>query len=360
MKLTTLLLWSSLSYSTLAQIIIIDGLQANGSLSWSGDATNFASYHVEWSPSVNGPWSASWNNLTNLPASNTTMSVAVPMFYRIVGLTRPPVGDTCETASTILPGTNVGTTVGFTNDYTGAALGSPSPGRDRVYRITVPPNRILTATMSPTNSPSFDAVLLMFSGAVDCSQVAANPLAATDAAAAGLTETLTWTNNTSNPMDILVVADSFTAEPAGNFQLTLALASSLAGDICETAEAVTPGTVNGLTTIDYSTDHATGSGCVTSSGPDRFFSISIPAGQTLTASAIPFSPWDATINIVSAADQCPAPAACLAGADNAGDSGSETAQYQNNTSAALDVYILVGGFNTDDAGPFELVTTLVP
>ena len=103
-----------------------------------------------------------------------------------------------------------------------------------------------------------------------------------------------------------------------------------------------------------------GSGCVASSGPDRFFSISIPAGQTLTASAIPFSPWDATINIVSAADQCPAPAACLAGADNAGDSGSETAQYQNNTSAALEVFILVGGFNTDDAGPFELVTTLVP
>jgi hypothetical protein len=117
MKTRLLLLSCCLALSATAQTIVIDGLQANGSLSWNGDATNFSRYHIEWSPTASGPWSASWNSLTNLTPSNGTMTVAVPMFYRVVGRLVPPSGENCETASTNGPGAYNGTTIGYANDY---------------------------------------------------------------------------------------------------------------------------------------------------------------------------------------------------------------------------------------------------
>lgn len=360
MKTRLLCLSCCFALGATAQIIVIDGLHTNGSLSWKGDATNFSRYHVEWSPTVTGPWSASWNGLTNLTASNGTMTVAVPMFYRVVGQLAPPPGENCETAPTNGPGTYHGTTVGYANDYDAAPQGTPSPGRDRVQRVIVPPNRILTATLTPTNTPLLDVVLLVLSGSVDCSMAGSNVLAAADAVGAGFAETVNWTNNTSGDLEVLVVVDSFTAEPAGDYVLTLALTSSLPGDICDTAESIGTGTTTGLTTVDYAKDHNPGSGCATAAGPDRFFRLTLPAGQNLTANVIPVTAWDAVVNIVSAEADCPAPGDCFAGADSGGPGGAETVQYLNNTASPLEVFLIVSGYNPLDSGTFELILTLAP
>lgn len=61
----------------------LESLARNGALTWSGPATA-GSYRVEWAPTATGPWSRSWAALTNLPAGGTTITVAVPMFYRVV------------------------------------------------------------------------------------------------------------------------------------------------------------------------------------------------------------------------------------------------------------------------------------
>ena len=360
MKTRPLLLSCCLALSATAQTIVIDGLQANGSLTWNGDATNFSRYHIEWSPTVAGPWSASWSGLTNLVSTNGTMTVAVPMFYRVVGRLVPPAGESCENAPTNAPGSYSDTTVGYANDYNAAAQSTPSPGRDRVYRVSVPANRILNVTMTPANTPLLDAVLLLLSGSVSCAEAASNLLATADASGAGAAETVSWTNATSLPIDVLVVADSFTAEPAGDYELTLNLISTLAGDVCETAAILSPGNLTDLTTVGYADDRGAGSGCAAAAGPDRFFRISIPVGQTLTATVAPSSAWDAVVNLVSAAQDCPAPAACLAGEDVAGVGGLEAVEYTNNTGEILDVFIVVGGFGAADAGTFNLTTTVSP
>ena len=351
-----LLLICSLTLRAYAQPILIESFPGNGSLSWNGNATNFTSYHIEWAPSVNGPWFASWNALTNLPASNTTMSVTVPMFYRVVGLTRPPLGDDCENAQTNTSGTYSGTTVGFANNFNPAA--SPAPGRDRAYRITVPPLRLLTATLSPTNAPLLDVVLLAYSGEVNCSNIESNLLASADVFTVGMSETLNWTNDTASPVELLVVADSFTAEPAGDFLLTLELTSTLPGDICTTAETVTNGTINNLTTANYIHDQATGTNCADAAGPDRYFLYTMPGAVALDVTVVPTTPWDACINIVSATAGCPAPVNCLTGVDATGVSGLETVAYTNTLGGSLDVFIVVSGFSAGDAGGFNLTTEL--
>jgi len=348
---------AALTLAAPAQTIVINSFPGNGSLSWNGDATNFFQYHVEWAPSVTGPWSASWNSLTNLIATNGTMTASVPMFYRVVGGLHPPLGDTCENAPTNGPGTYPGTTVGFANDFNPAT--SPAPGRDRAYRVTIPPFRMLGATLAPTNAPLLDVVLLLYSGEAPCDVIESNLLAAADLGTAGA-ETLDWTNNTATPTEVMVVADSFTAEPAGEYVLTLTLGSTLPGDVCETAETLVAGTANGLTTVNYARDQAVGANCAASTGADRYFQFAIPNGQTLTTTVVPTSAWDVVINIVPVANDCPAPADCLAGVDAAGTSGVESVPYTNNTGSTLDVFILVSGFTPGDAGTFNLTTALTP
>jgi len=60
-------------------------LGGNGVLTWTNSVTN-ATYRVEWASSPPGPWQQ-FSVLTNLDfikASNTTVQVSVPMFYRVV------------------------------------------------------------------------------------------------------------------------------------------------------------------------------------------------------------------------------------------------------------------------------------
>ena len=57
----------------------------NGSLTWTNGASN-ATCHVEWLPGLTGSntWSHSWLQLRNVVQTNPTVTVQVPMFYRVV------------------------------------------------------------------------------------------------------------------------------------------------------------------------------------------------------------------------------------------------------------------------------------
>ncbi|HVV71839.1 MAG TPA: hypothetical protein VHI52_10130, partial [Verrucomicrobiae bacterium] len=91
MKATLLLLISgSLAWSAAAADLFIESLNRDGRLTWTNSVSN-ATYRVEWSGSLSGPWN-DFNTLTNLnslAATNTRVSVRVPMFYRVVW-TDPP------------------------------------------------------------------------------------------------------------------------------------------------------------------------------------------------------------------------------------------------------------------------------
>ncbi|MBP9900926.1 MAG: SUMF1/EgtB/PvdO family nonheme iron enzyme [Verrucomicrobia bacterium] len=64
----------------------IAALSQNGTLVGSGlYPGSYAT--VEWASSLAGPWSADWSSLTRVTvASNGTISVSVPMFYRLQGI----------------------------------------------------------------------------------------------------------------------------------------------------------------------------------------------------------------------------------------------------------------------------------
>jgi len=93
----TLLVCGGVVYSCSAAELYIDSLSRNGLLTWTNSVSN-ATYRVEWAGSLNGPWMQfdALTNLDSIAASNTTVTVTVPMFYRVVWTDPPipqPVGD---------------------------------------------------------------------------------------------------------------------------------------------------------------------------------------------------------------------------------------------------------------------------
>jgi hypothetical protein len=141
------------------------------------------------------------------------------------------------------------------------------------------------------------------------------------------------------------------------------------GDTCETAEAITltggTATVTGTTatasgyTNNY--DPSSTNGCEDGDGRDRVYTITVPAGQRLTAAfTTQVTSFDATLYLVAApATTCNAtPLTCLAGVDGGGNGGAETITYNNTGSASVDVLLVVDGYNPDDEGAYSLAVTV--
>jgi hypothetical protein len=69
--------------------VAITSFSGNGILTWTSGLSN-AAYRVEWAPSLSASWTDSWQNLVGIQTTALTCSVAVPMFYRVVGQ-QPPL-----------------------------------------------------------------------------------------------------------------------------------------------------------------------------------------------------------------------------------------------------------------------------
>lgn len=79
----TLAVWASAIPAAEAEELRITSLSQNGLLTWTNSSLN-VTCRVEWAPSANGPWSSSWETLSNILVTNQVTSRSVPMFYRVV------------------------------------------------------------------------------------------------------------------------------------------------------------------------------------------------------------------------------------------------------------------------------------
>ncbi len=69
--------------------LAIESFQSSGRLTFNQPTTT-AIYRIEWASSPTGSWTSSWAPLTDLPPSGTgTITVSVPMVYRVVAQEAP-------------------------------------------------------------------------------------------------------------------------------------------------------------------------------------------------------------------------------------------------------------------------------
>ncbi len=140
-----------------------------------------------------------------------------------------------------------------------------------------------------------------------------------------------------------------------------------AGEACSTATPVTlvagQAVIND-TTLGGSNEHTPGD-CemVNSMGPDDVFSISIPAGNTLTATVDPTSTtYDPGIFLIAApAANCDVePAVCLAANDAGGDGANDAITFANPAGGqAVDAFIIIDGFRPD-GDAYTLTISVLP
>lgn len=265
-----------------------------------------------------------------------------------------PAGDVCQTAPLVAGGTVSGTTVGYANDYGSGTGCTSAAGPDRTYRVSLPAGHRLTATVAPTSSwdPS---VNLMLASSCEGTRTC---VAASDLAGTGGAETARFTNVLEAATDVYVVVESLSPAGAGTFDLATTVAPAGAAEICSSATPIGAGTVTG-TTIGFENDYGSGSGCAGTAGAERFYRVTVPAGQKLVATVVPTSAWDPSINLMLSGG-CGSPRICVAGSDSGFSGDSDSASFTNSSAGAVDVFVAVESFSGSQSGPYTLTTSIGP
>jgi Ca2+-binding RTX toxin-like protein len=280
-----------------------------------------------------------------------------------VGASLSGQGDTCAAAPLIAGGRLTGQSlIGFTNDYGNGTSCFGTLGPDRVYRVSVRNGERLTATVTPGSAWDPSINIMSAAGCVTTGRVC---LAGSDNGGSGFADTASWLNGTGVDVEVYVAVETYTATaPAAgtprDFALDVVLETILPGDMCSTAETLPLGSPRtDQTLLGFFNDYGSGTSCGSAGGPDRIYSVSVPAGERLEVTVTPTvvnggTSWNPSINLMSAA-QCQAtPRACLAGADSAGTGAAEVVRWTNTAASATTVLIAVE--TGDTAAPAAGVT----
>ncbi|PZR11172.1 MAG: hypothetical protein DI536_18730 [Archangium gephyra] len=288
----------------------------------------------------------------------------------------PPADDTCTTASTalVVGSPTTGNLDNFLLDYaSGAGCASNTLGKERVYTVTIPANRAVTFTATPTVTDTMAGPNLLMNlittPASVCDSAMRTCAGSANATARGAVETLTYVNDTGAAINaLLMVGDTAPATANTAFTLTAVESMISAGETCAVPEVIAAsGTQVGLAWTGFSRQYAIPSSsmtCATYGGPERVFSITLDPGKTLTATinATTGTMADPVVNLIAGPDtNCNNMATCLAAAD---DENSPTTPrvvtYTNAGAAPQTVFLLVSSFPTASAGTFALNVQITP
>lgn len=265
-----------------------------------------------------------------------------------------PTGDRCENATPIASGTTLPalTTAGFAHDY------DYSPGGNHCINYWDDPDRVFAFTVPAgyrAVTSSDDADINLFASAACQAEITACLASGTQDPGNG---PVTWINNTGAPATVMASASS----DRPTFSFSYSAVPVPVGDLCGNPLPITPGTYS-HSLVGYYPDRSLPftAGCPGSSLNDRFYRVTVPAGQKLDVSLTKASPQqDARLALLASA-----PFICGSSATQCLDGdliyfGATTstahAQWSNRGPTAYDVLIAVG---TTASAPEAILTDYV-
>ncbi len=287
-----------------------------------------------------------------------------------VRLEQPGVGDRCETAESLTGnGARSSSLAGYGPDYpfsrgTGCALQS---GPDRAFAIDVPGGQRLTATATPTAADGgLDLVVnIVRAPASSCGATPPVCVGSADRGFRGDPDSATWVNFDAAPQSVFVVVGSYySTTPDDAFTLTTSTQALPPGDVCTAPTALTVGTpLVGEALSSYGNDVEDGFGCASpglvGTGADRFYSVTVPAGQQLRVTVTPQSTLDTLLSFVDAANVCADPFECLVGdVSPQAPAGQPDSLVFTNRAATARALVVVVDSRANTSGTFDLVATL--
>ena len=231
-------------------------------------------------------------------------------------------------------------------------------GPERVHSIDVPPGQVLRAKVN--SSDEFPARVVISDGCgtgMGCETLSVSGAA--------------WVNRSSETQTKYVIVDGWLSSSEGDYTLetdVLAPSELPPGDVCDTAiELTPPQSVTGNTANFVNSVTQYGGQCGflefnasrSGAGRDIFYSVRVPAGETLRAELSNVSPG---IDVVLALfDQCGDSAGtnCLADVDLNSAGGAGETLIHTNDSGSEQVYIIaVDGISSDAEHTYDFSVSL--
>jgi hypothetical protein len=266
----------------------------------------------------------------------------------------PPPNQTCGTAIDLASGTSMvmGDTRASTDNFTPACAASGAQSGDVVYHINV----AAPAQVVLQLAADFDAAMELTSSPCGTSPSVGCALGQT----ARLREVL-------EPGDYYLWIDGYNTD-SGTFTLNSDIEPAGApppNQTCGTASAIDLSSgsamLTGSTTTASETNSINPNHCLASggtvplalAGPNVVYSVTIPAGQMLTATLSPVG-YDGALYVVNTCSDM----TCLAGADNFEVGGTDTVSVANSSGAAESVFVVVGSWSSSAWGTFTLALQL--
>jgi hypothetical protein len=177
----------------------------------------------------------------------------------------------------------------------------------------------------------------------------------------GAPEVLTFLNGSMAPRTVFLVVDTADMAPT-SFDLNIEFLISPAGDVCSTAVPAS-GPLLGQDLSPFTDDYNGGPGCAPGTGPDRVYSVTIPAGNRLSATVTAQLPdggvgFVPSLNLITS-PTCAVTSACTAASQTPGAS-STTLLYDNVGTAPQSAFLVVDTASAIPQSTFDLGLTIAP
>lgn len=317
-----------------------------------GATTDGSTYTARWSNAGMAPRdvliAVGWSSATPVPD-------VMPVIFRFRS---PAANATCSGAVALMPGVTLpGQDLVSANAPATACPEVPGTTTPALwYRVAVPANQVLTVTSVSDTARAANALRLYTSCA------AFNCLAGPSVSFDGRTATARWSNASPMAREVFIAVSSpLTGAGAPPFSLTATLTGAPTNLTCDRAVDVADGTT--LTAQDVSGASILEPPCPGMTGvpalPVLFYRATVPAGQTLFASAAPSMMMPARATpVLRVVPDCSL-TTCLA-VSTAVTAGSSTVAWTNPTMAPQRVVITMGVNPAASAIPTDLTFRIRP
>ena len=202
----------------------------------------------------------------------------------------------------------------YEDDFSGGQGCDIAFGRDVFFNVTIPAN----ATLVVTESGSRDSVVHIIE---DCNTV--DCIASDDD---GLTDSLTYTNNTGSDQNVIVVVEAYSSRTiSGTIQVDFVLLQPITlGNECSNPYVVSGSSLNVITDWGDYTDtiQFTDASCSSADGVDMFMSVEVPSMNLLK---VKLSSNDS--NVIHIIDTCDPTTTCLKSSDSGGSGDNQLIWY---------------------------------
>jgi hypothetical protein len=227
--------------------------------------------------------------------------------------------------------------------------------------VTIAPQTRLEVNADPNDT--FDlALYLVPAPAVNCTEIP-TCAAGADVGNAGANELLAYDNVSSVYQSFYLIVDGYgAASGSGSYDLVAATMPVTPGEVCESAIPLATGVVVEGTLDGFLDDYTGSPTCISASarGTDAVYSITVPAGNTLTVVGTPTAAMDIALYAfdTTTAAGCRTATGCLGEADLYLGGVAETFTYTN-AGASRTVFLHVDRFDLGaQEGGYSLSATL--